>query len=324
MGGSWAANTGDPLVSVIMPAFNGEAFIAEAIDSALAQDYPHLEVIVIDDGSTDGTCDIVRSYGDRVRLLEQKNQGAAAARNLGIEQARGHYIAFLDADDYWWKGKLSLQIEGMRQSGLKMAYSQFIVWHPDGQGHFPIASAQFDMPQPHPDQSSARILTGWTYAELLLDCIVWTSTVIVEKAEVLKAGMFDVSLKKGQDYDLWLKLSRQLQMLGTPQATALYRTNGASITYRISDECYEYRVLSGALNRWGEIAPDQSRPAPGLVQARLRTMLFNHGLAHHQRGKPEVAVASLARAIREHGLRFKPGVYLVLAWLRKLRLQRAA
>jgi glycosyltransferase involved in cell wall biosynthesis len=99
-----------PVVSCIVPVFNGEQYLREALESVLAQTYRSLEVIVADDGSTDGTAAIVASYGDRVRHLRQDNAGAPAARNLGLQAARGDLIAFLDADDLWQQDKLARQV----------------------------------------------------------------------------------------------------------------------------------------------------------------------------------------------------------------------
>jgi len=98
-----------PLVSVVIPVFNGERFLAETLDSVFAQDYPSFEVIVVDDGSVDGTADVARSF-EGVRYIHQDNQGQAVARNTGINAARGELLAFLDADDLWTPNKLSVQV----------------------------------------------------------------------------------------------------------------------------------------------------------------------------------------------------------------------
>jgi glycosyltransferase involved in cell wall biosynthesis len=100
----------DPLVSVIIPVFNGEAFLREAVQSVVAQKYRAVEIIIVDDGSTDGTEAVARSLPEAVRYLHQSNQGPAAARNRGIEHAQGGLIAFADADDLWPEGKLELQL----------------------------------------------------------------------------------------------------------------------------------------------------------------------------------------------------------------------
>jgi glycosyltransferase involved in cell wall biosynthesis len=100
----------DPLVSVVIPVFNGERFLREAVESVLAQQYSSIEIIVVDDGSTDGTANVAQSLPETVRYFYQTNQGPAAARNRGIEQAQGSLTAFADADDLWPADKLELQL----------------------------------------------------------------------------------------------------------------------------------------------------------------------------------------------------------------------
>lgn len=306
-----AENDTLPLVSVVIPACNSERYIADAINSVLQQDYPALEIWVVDDGSEDNTRDIVRSYGDKVHLVMQPNKGSAAARNLGIQHAHGKYIAFLDADDVWYKNKIRLQLDALHKSGYKMAYSSFIRWHPDAQGRYAAPDSLFDTPR-HPDTTSARIVTGWTYADLLLDCIVWTSSVLVEKAEIEKAGLFDESLRKGQDYDLWLRLSRQIEMLGLEQPTALYRIHPDHITSTVKAVNYEYLILTRALANWGESGPDGRMPA-GSVSARLAKSCFLHGLRHLRRGDSRIAAHAFRESMKHSGLRAKPLVYLLAA-----------
>lgn len=297
-----------PLVSVVIPAYNSERYIADAIDSVLQQDYPALEIWVVDDGSTDSTREVVRRYGDRVQLLSQQNKGSAAARNLGVVNATGKYIAFLDADDVWWKHKIRFQIDALQSSGRKMAYSSFIRWHPGEHGRYAHPDTLFAVPD-HPDKTSAKIVTGWTYADLLMDCIVWTSSVIVEKSELEKVGLFDETLRKGQDYDLWLRLSWQIEMLGLDKPTALYRIHPDNITSAVKEVNYEYLILTRALARWGEAGPDRRTP-PGSVSARLAKSCFVHGYRHLSCGNPRIAVQAFRKSMQHSGLRAKPLFYL--------------
>ena len=301
-----------PLVSVVMPAFNSARYIAEAIDSALQQDYPALEIIVVDDGSTDDTAKIVSRFGDRVQLLKQQNKGSAAARNLGIRHARGKFIAFLDADDVWWRHKIRQQIEALIQGGYKMAYSRFIWSYPDERGQHADSQSEFEKPC-NPHLSTAAIVTGWNYAELLLDCIVWTSTVIVGKAEIEKVGLFDESLRKGQDYDLWLKLSRQIAMVGMETPTALYRIHATSITASVKEINYEYLILSRAVERWSETGPDGRAPPAGQVTARLARSSFGHGRTHLRVGNPRIAAESFQLSMRHSGIRVKTLAFWAIA-----------
>lgn len=288
----------NPLVSVVIPTFNSERDIGDAIDSVLAQSYSNIEIIVVDDGSTDDTVDIVRGY-KRVRLFQQANQGSAVARNLGIWNATGDYVAFLDSDDVWWSRKIEVQVAELRRTGLGMAYSRFIRWHPSAQGDFSPPEQEFANTA-NPRLSRASIVTGWTYVELLLDCIVWTSTVLVERQLLLQAGLFNPHFRKGQDYDLWLRLSRITQMIGIEQPTALYRIHENSITFRVTDRCYEYEILSNAVATWGEIGPDLRRPKPGAVTKRLVRALFNHGRSHLSYGNPRIAISAFQTLLRRH------------------------
>jgi GT2 family glycosyltransferase len=317
-----------PLVSVVMPAFNSAKHIGEALGSALGQDYPAIEIIVVDDGSTDDTRGIVAAFGPRVRLVAQNNQGAGAARNRGIREARGRYVAFLDADDVWWAHKIRAQVEALARSGCRMAYSRFIWWRADEMGRFTQPQAEFES-RDSPNISTGDLVTGSPYAELLLDCIVWTSTVIVERAALDQVGVFDPDLRKGQDYDLWLRLSREIPMLGMQTPTALYRIHGSSITTSLKPVNYEYLILSRAIERWGERGPDGRSPPPGLVAERLARSCLNHALAHLQHGDPRIAATCLALSMHHSRIDLKrTGLWLQavaksrLAWFRPRRSDR--
>ena len=117
---------GRPLISCIVPVFNGEGFLAETLDSILAQTYRPLDIIVVDDGSTDGTAAVARRYGQSIRYLFRENGGEAAARNDGIEAAHGGLVAFLDADDLWHPEKLARQINRLAERpGLDLCFTSF-------------------------------------------------------------------------------------------------------------------------------------------------------------------------------------------------------
>ncbi|MBL8266085.1 glycosyltransferase family A protein [Steroidobacter sp.] len=118
-----------PLVSVIIPTYNRAALLCETVDSVLAQTYPNIEIIVIDDGSTDDTTEAIQKYGDRVRYTRRANAGVNAARNLGIKQARGEFIALLDSDDLWAPYKLELQVQLLRFfTDVGFTFSNFLIF----------------------------------------------------------------------------------------------------------------------------------------------------------------------------------------------------
>jgi glycosyltransferase involved in cell wall biosynthesis len=312
-----SGNSHYPLVSVVIPAYNSAAFIGEAIDSALAQDYPNIEVIVVNDGSTDGTAAILDAYGARIRLLSQPNKGCAAARNLGVKNARGVYVAFLDADDAWWRHKISYQCQSLAETGYRMAYSRFVLWRPGADGQYPAAETLFHT-SGNPVLSDCALVTGSTYRALLLDCIVWTSTVIIEKSLLDEVGAFDESLELGEDYDLWLRLSRRIEMLGLEQATALYRSHAHSITRSVKALNHEYLVISRSLAAWGEGIPGARPGRSAAIEARLARSMFNHGYTHYKNGDPRIAAASFLMAIKHGDVRFKSVLLLMISTTKSL------
>lgn len=207
-------------VSVIIPAYNAERFIADAIDSAIQQTHPPLEILVVDDGSTDGTVDVVRRYGERIRLLQQANRGPAAARNLGLAHARGAYVAFLDADDIWTLRNLELQTASLDgQPGCVLAYGrirQFVGEPAD----------ELRQSDPAPD--------AWPEGdveEALIHDTIWATCAVVARRRVLsQLGGFDEGLRVGEDYDLWLRCAAIGSVRYNPYYVAACRQHAASTT----------------------------------------------------------------------------------------------
>jgi glycosyltransferase involved in cell wall biosynthesis len=120
-------------VSTVIPAYNAERTIAQALDSALAQNYPDHEIIVVNDGSTDCTATILRQYRDRIRIVDQPNRGAAAARNIAVAHAKGKYIALLDSDDLWLPRKLNTMVAALEQNpGASLAFSEYTAFGEGG------------------------------------------------------------------------------------------------------------------------------------------------------------------------------------------------
>ena len=149
----------NPLISCIVPVFNGERFLAEALDSILGQTYRPLEIIVVDDGSTDATPEVAAGYAPRVSCLRQDNRGAASAKNRGVSASRGELIAFLDADDLWLPGKLERQEAWLRERpGFRLCFTRFQnFWMPE------LA----DEAQQHGTGPLAQPLSAWSIGTLL-------------------------------------------------------------------------------------------------------------------------------------------------------------
>lgn len=183
------------LVTVVLPAYNAASFIVDAIDSLLNQTYKDIEIIIIDDGSTDTTEKIVSGYKD-IKYIRQKNSGVASARNRGILEATGKYIAFIDADDLWLPEKTSIQIDYLRQTGFKWCYcDSYFSWFgknevignlSNTQGIFqgniliPYISNKFEIPLP---------------------------STVIERDVFQSVGLFDESLRTEEHTDLWSRIA---------------------------------------------------------------------------------------------------------------------
>jgi glycosyltransferase involved in cell wall biosynthesis len=166
--------------------------VTEAVESVLAQSYTDLELLVVDDGSTDETAERLSAYKDRICLCRQENLGASAARNAGIRQARGQFIAFLDSDDLWLKDKLAAQMDLVaRDPGVKICYTEEI-WIRRGLRVNP--------------KTKHRKYSGWILDKLLPLCIVSPSAALIARDVFDQVGCFDESLPACEDYDLWLRV----------------------------------------------------------------------------------------------------------------------
>jgi glycosyltransferase involved in cell wall biosynthesis len=191
-------DTGAPSVSVVIPVFNRASVLRRAIDSALSQTLTALEVIVVDDGSTDGSASVAEEVGDRrVRVLRRASRrGVSAARNVGIEAARADIVAFLDSDDEWLPRKLERQVARLSEGPepAKVVYCAFERYDDGAQ------QALGRSPQGVEGDVYRRLLAGWHPGN--------ASVFAVSRAGVQAAGGFDEALLTAEDYDLWLRLAR--------------------------------------------------------------------------------------------------------------------
>jgi glycosyltransferase involved in cell wall biosynthesis len=185
-----------PLVSVILPTYNRAWILREAIDSVLSQNYPNIELIVVDDGSTDRTAELLASYGDSIRVLSQKNKGVSAARNAGIKKSRGKFIALLDSDDTWMQGKISCQVEFFKNHPEAMICQTDEIWIRKGVRINP--------------RKKHKKLSGMIFEPSLHLCLVSPSAVMMRRKLFELKGYFNEKFTICEDYDLWLRVSSTL------------------------------------------------------------------------------------------------------------------
>lgn len=187
-----------PAVSVVMPAYNVAAFIAETLDSVFAQTFTDFEVVIVNDGSPD-TAELERAlepYRGRVRYFKQENLGAGAARNAALRAARGEFVAFLDADDLWLPDYLSEQMKFLRGGDYDLVYSDALIF-----GDSPLAGKTYMQTAPSNGEVSFKSL-------MRFECSVITSGVVARRRPILEVGLFNEEIRNGQDFELWLRLVR--------------------------------------------------------------------------------------------------------------------
>jgi len=186
-----------PLISVIIPTYNRNQFLLEAIASVETQTYPNFEIIVVDDGSTDETSSI--SKRENIKYIFQKNKGPSAARNSGAKTAKGDWLAFLDSDDLWKPKKLIKQWEALKAAPDCQAVYTNEIWIRNG--------VRINQCKKHQKYS------GWIYPKCLPLCIISPSSILLHKNLWEEAGGMDESLPMAEDYDLWLRLSAKYKFL---------------------------------------------------------------------------------------------------------------
>lgn len=271
-------------VSVIIPAHNAAATLLRAIKSVHRQLTGGLgvEIIVIDDGSTDDTLKHERSSSCRqVTFLQQPNEGAASARNRGIRNARGKYIAFLDADDEWTD-----QLKLRRQWEWLESHPECSIVCTDWR--------VLDGP-PSMDMLARHKPRRITYTELLRECCMLTSTVMMRPACPGRRGAtweFDTRLRRGQDYDLWLRLAQDTQIWSLPDVTTTYHQHSGMSARKPLPRCYEAKVLSDAIYEYG-----RGQLTFHEMHVRLSNAYSNHAWAHIKHGSRLVAMRSALAAL---------------------------
>jgi len=214
------------LVSIVMPSYNAGQFIEKSIQSVLSQTYDNFELIIIDDCSKDNTVDIIKKFSDkRIKLhINEINSGAAISRNKGIREAKGKYIAFLDAEDIWLKDKLEKQISFMEENNYFFSYTDYQICH-NGVWENVIRTAP-------------SILN---YRKIVNYCYCFTSTVIYNREAV---GLIQIEdLKKNNDYAMWLLIIKKVKGYRLKECLAYYIKHDGSISSGSKFKLIKYHYI---------------------------------------------------------------------------------
>lgn len=226
-------------VSVVIPAYNAEKYIAKAIESVLGQTYPVHQLIVVNDGSTDGTAAILETYRDRIDVISIPNGGVSNARNTGLKQAHGELIALLDADDLWGPEKLERQVAVFREhAGVEFTCCNYLSVDTQTQR----TGNQFDYLAQSREPFFDKVLTRPVDLLLAVNFVGTCSNVMFTRALLERVGLFDTGLRQAEDFDLWLRMALETDFY--LQSTPLLEkvAHGANLTSRF-DETLKFHEI---------------------------------------------------------------------------------
>ncbi len=278
--------TDQPLVSVVTAAYNMGQYLDEAITSVLHQDYPHVQVIVVDDGSSDPvTPQVLERYADhaQVTVIRQANAGQTVAKNRGLAAAKGDFVGFCDADNAWLPDKLSRQLAAFRERpDLGVVYGDLQLIGTEGE----------DLPTPAVARHSGRI-TG----KLLADNFVTFNTTLTPRRILEEMGGFDERLRMAIDYDLWLRISVKYEFLHLPTPLVRYRIWGGQMSHRTGERLESYfRLLENFLAQHpGAVNQADVRRAYGYTYTTRANW-------HRSQGRRQEAWADYRRAMQKNPL----------------------
>lgn len=302
-------------VSVVIPAHNAREFLGKAVRSVLEQTHRCAEIIIVDDGSTDGTVGVASSFGEQVKYIRQENAGAAIARNSGIHAATSEYIAFLDADDFWFPDKTQRQLQRF-DSDPEIALVYCAKERVDGDG----------LPAPLADEPNS-FPSGWIFTELFrANYISTASEVIVRKDALLDVGLFstDPRLRNCQDYELWLRIAARYKIGVVPDKLVYYRRHAANATLNPVKRFIGMQAALESAIGLGVLPPDSP-----LVKERLFSLCDSFGGTLFHAGHYAWARRAYLRALRLNpkGLRtnalLRLGLtYLPASWVDAMRARR--
>jgi len=263
-------NPGKPIVTVVITAFNRAGVVVEAVDSVFAQTFTNLELIVVDDGSSDGTSSVLEPFSDRISYHWQENSGPSAARNRGIELAGGDFIAFLDSDDLWKPEKLARQMEFLdSHSKYPICYTDEI-WIRNGR--------RVNQGKRH------RKYGGWIFHRVLPLCIISPSSVLIRKQLFDDVGKFDETLPACEDYDMWIRVASKFQVGFIPEPLIVKRGGHPDQLSKMVEslDLYRIKALLKAIES-GSLDDEQKELAIG--QLKEKCTVYGNGC--FRRGRTE-------------------------------------
>ncbi len=289
------------MVSVIIPTYNSSDFVSKAIDSVLDQSYDDYEIIVVDDGSTDNTREILEKYKGIIKYVYQDNGGPAKARNTGIKMAKGSYIAFLDSDDLWLPDKLKKQFDFFNEN------PQYHLVYTD-MAH--AINGEIIYKSYLKERNYKHISSGYIYENLLRECFIFTPTVMMKKECIDNIGFFNEKLRISEDHDLWLRIADKYQIGFLDEALTIRNRHESNLT---SDR---YLYISSGIKMMEGIYDKNkgNKVRRKIIDEELGNRYFLLGYYFFDLGQYNKARSSLLKSLRHH-YSFKIILYLATSCL---------
>ena len=306
--GAAAADT----VSVIVPVHNGAAFLAETLRAVAAQTHAPVELILVDDESTDDSVTVAQASGVPFKLLRQRNAGVSRARNAGLAAAQGKYVCFLDQDDVWYPEHLARQLAVFAEHpDTGAVFSPCQHWYPGAAG---FATPPQALPA-RPGLDTNPDFTGWVYHQFLRNCWALTSATLIRRQAVLDCGGFDDTLPFSEDWDLWLRLARQVRFANLNWPPVLYRQHAVQGSRKARPVDYRCRLLLANAEQHGLASRDGRHVLRAEFQCMIAQYEADFGYTHLQCGDAALGVRTLLRAWRRHPTTGRPLALAVAAML---------
>lgn len=279
-----------PLISVIIPAYNVEQFISQAIQSVLAQTCRPHEIIVVDDGSTDNTKEVLRQFDGKIRFLYQQNKGPSAARNAAINLSQGELICFLDADDLWTPDKLDEQLAFMEaHPEIAMVFSDHEEFNEEG---IVLASYLGEKRKAFQDFPIKIGPIDNAFEKLVIENFISTPTVMLRKSCLEKTGLFDEAIRSVEDRDLWMRISAAFPIACIPSIYCKRRFHEGNIS-RQQELALQgrIRILEKNWNLFPQLVPD------AIWRAQLADDYCSLGFLALQKGERWIALPTVWKCL---------------------------
>lgn len=287
-------------VSVVIPTYNSAKFLDEALQSVFDQTFKDYEIIVVDDGSTDQTKQVIDRYGNKIRYLYQENGGPAKARNLGIRHSSGKYIAFLDADDVWLPLKLERQVCMFHQRPeLAMVFTENLLFNESGVFQTSMGKRK-------------RLMKGDVARNIFLHSEILTSSVIVRVEVFNKIGLFEEELQLAEDDNMWIRTAANFKIELIDEPLVKRRVHSQNIT---ADRKRLFEAVQTNIQLLSQRYMGIKERIEDVIPQKLSQVQFSLGYNHFENQELKEARKAFARGIRCYMWNWRNHVYFLLSLL---------